>query len=261
MKGKLYIVGVGISLDYLTLKALRVLRSVNKVFLDGYTSILLGDGIRLTEIIGREYRVLGRKDLEEFNGRLVFEALDDGDVALISPGDALIATTHVNLLIEARRRGYDVEVIPGVSVISSSISISGLMIYKLGKVATITYPKDGIIYEYPYDVIKENSARNLHTLLLLEIDVERNVFMTVREAIEILSELEMLRGEGVINHDRLAVGISRLGDTQMKVCPDRLGKLMNTDFNGPPHTLIITSPKLHFIEEEALGVIKDIYCR
>ncbi|MEM1802138.1 MAG: diphthine synthase [Sulfolobales archaeon] len=262
MKGKLYIIGAGISLDYLTIKALKILRNVKNVFLDGYTGVLLGDGSRLVEIIGgREYKVLSRRDLEDLNGELIFKALEEGDVALVSPGDALIATTHVNLMIEARRRGYDVEVVPGVSIISASISVSGLMAYKLGKVSTITYPKEGVVYEYFYDVIKENSARNLHTLLLLELDVERGVFMTIRDAIQILFDIERSRGEGVISPNRLAVGISRLGDVGMKVCPDELGKLINIDFGKPPHTLIITSPKLHFIEKDALEVVKDVYCR
>ncbi len=261
MRGKLFLVGAGISLDYLTIKALNVLKSVKNVFLDGYTGVLLGDGKRFAEIVGKDYRVLSRADLEDLNGELIFKALDEGDVALLSPGDALIATTHVSLLIEARRRGYEVEVVPGVSVVSSSISLSGLMAYKFGRISTVTYPKDGIIYEYPYEVIKENSARNLHTLLLLEIDVERKVFMTIKEAVEILFDIEKLRGEGVISHSRLAVGISRLGDKGMKVCPGKLSELLDIDFGEPPHTLIITSPKLHFTEAEALEVVSDVYCR
>ncbi|MEM0453378.1 MAG: diphthine synthase [Sulfolobales archaeon] len=261
MRGKLYFIGGGISLDYLTVKALNILKSVRNIFIDGYTGVLLGDGDRLAELVGREYKVLHRKDLEDFNGEVIFKALEDGDAALLSPGDALIATTHVNLLIEAWRRGYDVEVVPGVSIISSSISISGLMAYKLGKIVTITFPKDGIIYEYPYDVIKENSFRNLHTLLLLEMDLEKGVFMTIGDAIKILLDIERLRGEGIINHNRLAVGISRLGSDCMKICPGGLGELLNIDFGSPPHTLIITSPKLHFIEEEALKVIRNVYCR
>lgn len=261
MRGRLYIIGGGISVDYLTIKALNVIRGVKNVFLDGYTGVLLGDGERLSSLVGKGYRTLHRRDLEELNGEEIFKALEDGDVALISPGDALIATTHVNILIEARRRGYEVEVVPGVSIVSSSISASGLMIYKLGKVVTVTFPKDGITYEYPYDVIKENSSRNLHSLLLLEIDVEKKVFMTVKDAINILLEIEKSRGEGVISHNRLAVGISRLGSDSMKVCPGVLGELINMDLGEPPHTLILTSPKLHFIEEEALKVIKDVYCR
>lgn len=257
----LYIIGIGFSSDYLTLKSLSILKKVKEVFLDGYTSVLLDDGKSLRTALGRDYKVLYRRDIEELDAKIIFEALKEGDVALLVPGDALIATTHVNLVIEARKRGYSVEIVPGVSVISAAMSLSGLMVYKFGKIATLTYPKDGIVYEYVYDVVKENMLRNLHTLLLLEIDVERGLSMSIHDAIDILLMLENLRGEGVISKEHLAVGMSRLGGRDMKVCFGSLQKLMEYDFGNPPHTLIITSPKLHFIEEEALVVINDIYCR
>jgi len=261
MKGKLYIVGIGLTPEYLTIRALKILRRVKKVFLDSYTSLLVDDDVKLKEVLGSDYEMLGRRDLEDLNGEKVFNALNEGDVALLSPGDPLIATTHVNIVIEARRRGYEVEIVPGVSIVSAAVSFTGLMIYKLGKIATVTYPKDGILYEYPYDVVKENSLRNLHTLLLLEVDVDKSIYMSVKEAIQILLRIESLRREGVITSDRLAIGISRLGGEDMKVCPDSLGNLMSMDLGGPPHSLIITAPKLHFIEEEVLKVVKDVYCR
>jgi len=257
----LYIIGIGFSSDYLTLKSLNMIRKVKEVFIDGYTSVLLDDWRSLGAVLGRDCKVLYRRDIEELNAKMIFEALKKGDVALLVPGDALIATTHINLVIEARKRGYNVEIVPGVSVVSAAMSLSGLMVYKFGKIATLTYPKDGIVYEYVYDVVKENMLRNLHTLLLLEIDVERGLFMSIREAIDTLFTLENLRGEGVISKENLAVGMSRLGGQDMKICSGSLQKLMEYDFGKPPHTLIITSPKLHFIEEEALVVINDIYCR
>lgn len=257
----LYVIGIGFSPDFITLRTLHIVRNVNRVFLDGYTNVLLDNGLRLKEVLSRDYEVLGRRDIEDLNAKEVFDALDSGDVAFLVPGDALIATTHINLVIEAWRRGYRVEIIPGVSIVSAAISISGLTSYKFGKTATIVYPKNGVVYEYVYEVIKENSMRNLHTLLLLEIDVERGIFMSIGDAVKILFQLENLRGEGVIREDRLAVGISRLGGHDMKACSDTINNLIKHDFGSPPHTLILTSPKLHFIEEKALEVINDIYCR
>jgi len=261
MRGTLYIIGAGLASDLISLRALKVLKTVGRVFLDGYTGTLLKNGNVLKDIIQRDYHILRRREVEEEGCEIIFKALEDGDVALLVPGDALIATTHINLLIEARKRGYDVVVIPGVSIVSAAIGLSGLMIYKLGKVVTLTYPKNGIIYDYPYDVIRDNSLRNLHTLLLLEMDVESGVCMTVHEALKILLEIEEMRNEGVISEDRVVVGVSRLGGDDMKICPGLLRDVMRYDLGGPPHTLIITAPKLHFIEEEALKVVKDVFCR
>jgi len=261
MKRTLYIAGAGLASDLISLRALNVLKNVNKIFLDGYTGILLRNGSTLKDIIQKDYYILRRKDVEDEGGEIIFKALEDGDVALLVPGDALIATTHVNLMIEARKRGYNVVIIPGISIVSAAISLSGLMIYKLGKIVTLTYPKDGIIYDYPYDVIKDNSLRNLHTLLLLEMDAERGVYMTVHEALKILLEIERIRNEGVISDDRIVVGVSRLGSDDMRICPGLLKDIMKCDLGEPPHTLILTSPKLHFIEEEALKVVKDVFCK
>lgn len=62
---------------------------------------------------------------------------------LVTGGDPMLATAHAAILALARRRGYRVEVVPGVSIICAAFSLSCLSIYKLGGVATVTYPRGG----------------------------------------------------------------------------------------------------------------------
>ncbi|MCD6278870.1 MAG: diphthine synthase [Desulfurococcales archaeon] len=259
--GKLYLIGAGLTHELMTFKALKVVKEVRKVFIDKYTSILPGDGDELERIVGRELTPLLRRDLEERFSQVIIKELEKGDVAVLVPGDPLVATTHISLIVDVVKHGFRFEVIPGISIIPTALTMSGLMVYKIGKIATITYPYEGKLSEYPYDVIKENDRRNLHTILLLELDAEKDVAMRVGEAIDILFKIESVRREGVITPERLGIGIASLGSPTMSVCPLPLEKLRQCDIGDVPHTLILTSPKLHFMEEEALKVIRGEFCR
>ena len=258
--GKLYLIGLGLSPDLITLRGLEKARKARKVYLDIYTSSFPGSVNDVKRIVGRDDIVLAsRSVLEERSSEIIGE-LEYGDVALLVIGNPLLATTHVSLLIEARSRGHSFEVVPAPGIIPNALLLAGLMIYKIGKPVTLTYPREGIISEYPYDVIKDNDSRNLHTILLLEMDMEKGVMMTIPEAVKLLFRLEDMRREGVISGDRKAVAVSALGSHKQRICSCRLKELLNYEGEGP-HTLILVSPKLHFMEEEALTVIGNEFCR
>ncbi len=262
MVGKLYLVGCGLAPDLITLRALTVAREADYVFMDSYTSRLLGDGLgELEELIGKAVEVLGRSDLEEGLTKKVLSLASVKRVALLVVGDPLVATTHSAIVVEAVKRGIDVEVVPGISIVPTALTLSGLMIYKMGRIATITYPVHEVLSEYPYNVLKDNDERGLHTLFLLEMDAEKGYYMTVPEAIEILYKLEESRREGVVSPKRLAVAVGALGDRErQRVCPGTLDELMRFDADVP-HTLIVVSPKPHFMEEEALDAAKRMLCK
>ena len=258
---KLYIIGTGLASDLITLRAIEVLKRVKRVFIEQYTGLLmLNENVK--EILkGKKVRKLSRRDLEDLGGKEIFDSLKDGDVAILVPGDPLVATTHTSIVVEAYKRGYKVEVIPGISIIPNALTMAGLMIYKMGKPVTLVYPKEGIIYDYPYDVIKDNDSRNLHTVLLLELDMERNVVMKVNEAIDILFMMEDIRKEGVVKPTRKGVAVAALGSKNQIICFNTLENLKKLPINEIPQTLIITSPKLHFMEEEMLKVMNNEYCK
>ena len=156
-------VGLGLKLKHLTLEAIEVLKESDIVFLDSYTSI--GEDISaetLSSFLNKQVIPVSRKDIEDENGKIIFDALSRGlNVSLAVIGDPFIATTHIALLLQAIRKGLEVKIVHGISIYSAAISCSGLMSYKFGKSATIVYPKEGIVYEYFYDVIKENKELSL----------------------------------------------------------------------------------------------------
>ncbi len=258
--GKLYLIGLGLSPDLITLRGLEKIRKARKVYLDVYTSSFPGSVDEVKRIVGRDDIVLATRSMLEERSSEIMEELEHGDVALLVIGNPLLATTHVSLLIEAKSRGHSFEVVPAPGIIPNALLLAGLMIYKMGKPVTLTYPREGIISEYPYDVIKDNDSRNLHTILLLEMDMEKNVMMTIPEAVKLLFKLESMRKEGVISGDRKAVAVSALGSRKQRICPCKLKELLNYEGEGP-HTLILVSPKLHFMEEEVLTVIGNEFCR
>ena len=74
--------------------------------------------------------------------------------------------------------------------------------------------------------------------------------MTVNAALELLLEVEVKRGEGIIR-GAIAVGIARAGSEKPVVKADYAEKLKDFNFGKPLHILVIPG-KLHFIEAEAL---------
>ncbi len=249
----LYFIGIGPSIDYLSVKALEILSRVDKVIVDTYTSIV--DNIdHIEDYIPGSIEIVyaRRKDLEGGSiDKIVEEALSK-DIALLVPGDPFIATTHDAIRIEAVKKGVKVEVIYGVSIYSMAASATGLQAYKFGKTVTLVYPTSF----KPYSVIEtiyDNMDRGLHTLLLLDLKLEEGIAMTIPEAVEILLTLEKeLNGRRL--PDAIAVGLAKLGTRDEKKVADYLRNLGNHDYPGPPHAIVIVG-KLHPMEKEALETL------
>lgn len=263
MPGELILVGSGLSADLITLRGLKKISDADLVYVDSYTSASLGGSSELIKkLTGKDLIPLKREDLEEkYFETLLKPALEGRKVVLVVPGNPLDATTHTALLIDAWKRGIDFEVVPAPGIIPNAVTMSGLMLYKMGKVATITQPKSGTLPEYPYDVLKDNDSRNLHTPFLTEIDLEKGVVMQIREAVEVLYTIESVRGEGVVRDSRTAIAVSRLSGGTQRICFKTFKELRSLPDSEGPHTLVVTSPKMHFIEEEAVRIISAKYCQ
>jgi len=110
--------------------------------------------------------------------------------------------------------------------------------------------------ESPYDVIKMNKEFGLHTLVLLDINMEKDSktvsrFMTANEGIHHLLDMGKKRKDGVFTEDTLIVGCARLGAEDALIKAGKAKDILKTDFGGPLHCLIVPG-ELHFKEEEML---------
>ena len=247
-----YLVGLGL-FDHkdISLKGLECLKNVDKIYAEFFTSRLFGSNFEaIEELIGQKIEVLVRSEVEEEH-KFIEEAKNQ-DIALITGGDPLIATTHSDFIVQCSRKGIGWEVIHGSSILSSAPAISGLQGYKFGKVTTIPFPDYNFYPKSPYEAIEENLKMDLHTLVLLDIQAHKDRYMTVNQGLEYLMNIhETLDREGLITENTLAMGIARVGSKNVCVKAGMIKELIDFDFGGPLHCIVIPS-KLHIVEAEYL---------
>jgi diphthine synthase len=241
----------------ISLRGLEELKEADTVFAEFYTSLMLGLSIRkLEEMAGKTVKVVSRRVLEEEEGKQILEEAKKGKVVFLVPGDALIATTHVDLRISAEKMEIRTRVVHGASVVSAVRGISGLQNYKYGKAVTIPFSEQGFVSETPYNVIQENKKMGLHTMCYLDIKAEEQRYLTIKEALQTLLELEKQKKEQVVTPRTLVIGVARAGSAETIVKAGYIEEVINYDFGAPPHTLIFPG-KLHFMEAEALITLAD----
>ena len=246
----LYLIGLGIYDERdITLRALEVLRDVESVYAEFYTSASNVNLKNLEELIGKRIHVLSRCDLEEHPEGNVLKDSSKKKTALLSPGDPMVATTHVDIILRARKLGIKTKIVHGSSIYSA-VAETGLQIYKFGRTTSIPFPEKSYYPTSPYDVLRENLKTGLHTLFLLDIKPEENRFMSVNDAIRILLRIEEKKKEGIFTEETRCLSAARLGGNSI-IRYGRVRDLMDYDFGRPPHVLIVPG-KLHFMEEEML---------
>jgi diphthine synthase len=229
----------------LTLEGLEEARGAHTVFAELYTNLMPTlDLKKLESEVGKPIVVLNRSQLED-GARPIVEAASGHAVALLVPGDPMVATTHVSIRLELAKRGISSRIIHGASIVSAICGATGLQSYKFGK--SVTLPQGPVVPVSVLETIRDNLSRGLHTLLLLDVSVESSVQLTIGEAARSLVRAD-LDFESL-----LAVGAARLGSRDEKALASTLGKMKNQDFGGPPHSLVVPG-KLHFMEVEALRV-------
>ena len=256
-KGTLFIIGLGLhDEEGITLRGLKAAREVDEVFLEHYTSLMPALSLRrLEELIGKPVRTVDRTVLEDQDAEpILSEALKGKKVALLVPGDPMVATTHVAVRLRAEELGIRTRVIHAPSIMTAVVGLTGLQSYRFGRSVTITYPEHGLLSEAPYWAVLENRSRGLHTLCLLDARADEGRYMTIGEALEIMMDLEEEIGEGLIEPDTLAVGIARAGSPEPVVKADGVRALLDYDFGPPPHTLVFPA-ELHFLEAKALKLL------
>lgn len=262
----LSLIGLGLGDERdITVKGLETVRKADLVYLEQYTSVLGVEKERLEEFYGRPVMIATRDLVEKEAETKLIAPARETHVAFLVVGDPFGATTHTDLVLRAREAGVPVEVIHNASIMNA-VGAVGLELYKYGKTTSIPFPEEGYEPDTPYDVIKENIARGLHTLCLLDIKVaepdkeslrqgDRRAapprFMTVAQAIDVLRAIEARRGEHVISETMLAIGVARLGQDAQIVCGP-IAAVAAADLGRPLHALIIPG-KLHVVEEEALA--------
>ena len=182
-------------------------------------------------------------------------------VAFVTAGDTMLATTHVDLRIQAMYEGIAVRMFTGVSIFTAAPAVFGLQPYKFGRTVTLPFLEQGYQPKSPYDHIMANKKLGLHTLILLDIRAEELRYMTAKDAIEWLLAGEEKWQEGLVTDKTLLCVVSHAGADDMKLVAGYPRDLLEMDLGTPLQSVILPG-NLHFMEAEALvdfaGAPKEI---
>ncbi len=235
----------------MTVKALNALRECDKIYAEFYTSSLMDADVKALEAaIGKEVEVIYRWQVEESE-----DILADAKrmrVGFVTAGDTMMATTHVDLRIQAQDEGIPVRLFHGISIYGACPAALGLQPYKFGRTVTLPFLEEDYQPRSPYDHILENKRLGLHTLVLLDIRADELMYMTARQGLEWLLEGERKWGGGLIDDRTLVCSASKVGSPGERIVAGYPQDLLEADLGTPLHTLVIPGP-LHFVEAYALA--------
>lgn len=257
IKGKLLFIGLGLyDENDVSLRGLNELKSCKKVFAEFYTSKLSGfNKASFEEIIGNEIIILSREESE--NGDIILDSAAGEKVAFLTSGDPMIATTHVELRIRAIKMGIETYIIHSGSIVTAATGLLGLQNYKFGRTTTIAYPEKNYFPTSPYAVVKDNKKMGLHTIVLLDIQADKNTYMTANEGLQLLLKMEEIEKEKIVTEESVICVVGRAGASKPVLQANIVKNLLNKNFGPPLHTLVVPG-ELHFMEIEALEVCANL---
>jgi diphthine synthase len=251
----LWIIGLGIhGVRGIGLYSLEVLKSCNIVYVERYTSSISDPELRdLRYLIGNDRKtniiLVQRWFLED--GREILDKAKFKEIALLTYGDPLIATTHTELYIRAVRNSVKVRVIHAASGISSLIGEIGLHVYKFGRTVTITSEPQSVVSVY--SAIFDNLILGNHTMVLTEYNDRSGevFFLDPAAALKSLLECEQDLKSRACHEETFAIVVSRVGSKHQNIISGKVRSLIGLDYGLGPHTIIVTG-FLHFAEIDAL---------
>ncbi len=250
----LVLVGLGLDTKDLTLRGFEAIRNADTVYLETYTSFAPKNYIAFIEKeAGKHIETIERHNLEDDLKETVALAKKK-DIAILVPGDPLIATTHSIILNEARKQHVKTEVFHSPNVFSVAIGESGLDVYKFGPTATLPFWSEHYKPVSFLDVIRNNMENKEHTLLLFDIDQKNRRPMTIREAIRILTDVEAQKKTKTITKNLRVLILGDLGKRSQRIIDVKLGAIgekIEKELEGKVLSIIIPS-RLTFAEEESL---------
>ena len=175
------LIGIGLKPKHLTIEALEEIKKRKNIFLESYTSLYSEGSIeQLEELIGKKIKKVDREFVESF------KILDEENPVLLVFGNPFFATTHHTLLEEAKKRGMEIKIINGISVFDEAIKL--LHAYRFGEIVSIPFWYDNYKPKSFAQKIKQNISNNLHTLILLDLDLKHGKFLKLSQACDQLKE-------------------------------------------------------------------------
>jgi len=185
-----------------------------------------------------------RLNREKVEDESIIEKAKSQNISLLVYGDALSATTHIQLILACKKQKVPYQIYHNASILTA-IAESGLQLYKFGKTASMpnwaehtNKPTSFINY------VKQNQSIKAHTLLLTDIGLE------IKPTID---QLEQSAKKENLELPTKIIVIQEAGTPNQKIFYDTPTNLKEQKVEMP-FALIIPS-ELHFTEEEFLATI------
>ncbi len=255
--GQLVFVGLGLYDERdVSLKGLQELKDSDVVFAEFYTA-KLGQfhQSQFEQLIGKTITILSREETEKGDG--IIDAALHKKVVFLTCGDPMIATTHIDLRLRAIKQGIPTKIIHSSSIVTAVPGLLGLQNYKFGRTTTLAYPEKNYFPTSPYTIIHDNNRMGLHTLVLLDIQADRNRYMTANEGFELLMAMEAKLKHHLFTPETVACAVARAGASDAVIAADTISALQKRQFGPPLHTIVIPG-SLHFMEVEALELLAGL---
>ena len=254
----LWLIGIGINgYEGVSIHTLDILKTCDIIYVDRFTGVLTDEDLQglnnlITKCDGNIIVPVQRWFVED--GREILNESKNKNIALLTYGDPLIATTLTELYVRAVKRSIKVNIIHAASGITSLIGEAGLHLYKFGKTVTMMLELKSSISVY--NTIFDNLLVGNHTLILTEYNNNQDklFFLDPRHVFRSLLEVEEELKYGIFSEEVFVIVASRIGIEQQKIMSGKVKSLMNTDFGIGPHSIIVTG-SLHFTEREALTTL------
>lgn len=255
--GKLYLIGTGLGDEYnLSLKAIEVLKSSDIVFIEYYTCKSPMNLQNLQTIINKEIVKLDRAKIEVHQEFL--NLAKDKIISLLVIGTPFFATTHTQIMVDAKHQNLNVEVLHNASILNV-MGCFGLYSYNFGRTVSIPCFTDVKFYSF-YDKIIKNYENKLHTLCLFDLNVEKGFFMTPIQAIDQIIESENVKiSEGFAKlypNDYKFLVIRNFGCEDQMVWYTSFDEYKQIEYGNGIFSMIMPAP-LEIFEEEHLNELFD----
>uniref|UniRef100_A0A6B2LDR0 diphthine methyl ester synthase n=1 Tax=Arcella intermedia TaxID=1963864 RepID=A0A6B2LDR0_9EUKA len=259
----LYLIGLGLGDESdITVKGLNAIKNCDYIYLESYTSVLGVQKQRLEELYGKVVLEADREKVESEVDEMI-DLAKSHKVAFLVVGDPFGATTHSDLVLRAKEKNVQVEVIHNSSILNA-VGVTGLQLYTFGQTVSIVFWTETWKPTSFYHKVKQNRDIGLHTLCLLDIKVkeqsELNLlrgkkiyepprFMTINTCIAQMLEAEDVHKEKVYSKETPCFGVARIGQKDQLIVSGTMEELLNVDFGGPLHSFIICG-QMHPMELE-----------
>lgn len=231
----LYLIGLGLDLKDISIKALEAIKASKQIYLEAYTTTFPYKIEELEKLIGKKIIPSGRKQFEDDALTLIDQAKHETTSILVY-GDPLAATTHITILREAQKQKIKTEVIHNISIFNV-VSETGLRLYKFGKTTSLPRWRPNFKPTSFLEIIKENLSIGAHTLVLVDPGLDWK---------QALQEIEESDKDNVLG-DREIIIASCLGTAKQKIIKDKIKQFKDKNVLEP--FSIIVPGKLGFSEE------------